>query len=550
MSAIRQMELETAHLLRQVDAGRGTPSFERLAVYLDQGERAPIYRVRDALLDLEEEQYGPYAGGAIEASERLRYLYENQLNPGTGALGPSMSYANPPPGSPPDTDLGDGTEFTMQTCDHEQLPPQMVEAIESSDEVAQQTSDAPELGDDFADEMLLQEIILRDQGPFPPPWAIYQETFNYQEKAPSFSAEVLSADFGGYGERLRVANPLPKGIFNTLAPEAQQVIKREGSTLGYLIGDNAKMAKGGGLCWLAGGVSLLPWTVAGVGNLCPWASKGCATGCLNMSGQAEVYKDSIRRGRSKRTELFFKHRAAFVTFLEYDINGWVREASKGFKDCPEFDLALRMNVLSDLPWEQMKFQWPDGMRETVIERYSGKYSGFPRIQFYDYTKSPNRMMNFLRGGFPDNYYLTFSWSEINAEHAFNVLDAGGSVAIAFDYRAKKDPLPAEYCGYPVINADETDFRFLDRELFFQEVGQGGFFCGLRMKGRQHINEHKDAKAEERAQGLPPGTLTGGFFQYGDEVHLSNEDPETYKAHLIALGNQRLREQQLEGFRAE
>jgi hypothetical protein len=71
---------------------------------------------------------------------------------------------------------------------------------------------------------------------------------------------------------------------------------------------------------------------------------------------------------------------------------------------------------------------------------------FPMVQFYDYTKIPNRR------NVPSNYHLTFSRSETNQQH---VAMTQYNVAVVFD------TLPATYLGRTVIDGTETDLRFLD-----------------------------------------------------------------------------------------
>jgi hypothetical protein len=117
--------------------------------------------------------------------------------------------------------------------------------------------------------------------------------------------------------------------------------------------------------------------------------------------------------------------------------------------------CIRLNGTSDLPFENIKLN-----NKSLIE-------SFPSIQFYDYTKSFNRMKRYLNGKMPSNYHLTFSASETNHKEVFKVLEFGGNVAIVFDQ------LPTTYRGYNVINADETDLRFLDGK---------NVICGLTFKG--------------------------------------------------------------------
>lgn len=61
---------------------------------------------------------------------------------------------------------------------------------------------------------------------------------------------------------------------------------------------------------------------------------------------------------------------------------------------------------------------------------------------------------------PKNYYLTFSMSENNKDITMDLLSKGYNVAIVFGIRNENE-LPKFYKGYPVINGDETDLRFLD-----------------------------------------------------------------------------------------
>jgi hypothetical protein len=95
---------------------------------------------------------------------------------------------------------------------------------------------------------------------------------------------------------------------------------------------------------------------------------------------------------------------------------------------------------------------------------------FPAIQFYDYTKNPNRIAAYLEGKLPANYQLTFSRSEDNGPIALSILGSGGNVAIVFS-SAK---LPESFQGKPVVDGDESDLRFLDPR---------GCVVGLKAKGK-------------------------------------------------------------------
>ena len=448
-----------------------------------------------------------------------------------GALGPSMDYSNPD--GPPDMPIQEDGDlvFTMSGCNHDEV------------------SLAPE-----AERTL--EAALGDEGFFPPPWARFPTTFNldiYNETSLEEDediADVYHGDFAPYTERLLAANK-PRsfkmskhGFMPKSSADLIQLIKKK-KPIGYtdsgkvysmtrakeelglftknLLAKNAKLSKGGKLCYLTTGLMLAPYTLSKVANLCPYATKGCSTGCLHVSGLAEVSKvtaketktvDDIKEARIRRTLLLLHNNELFAKIFVSAMKTWAGTAAEPFEECATHELCGRLNVLSDLPWERMTFPFEEG-EMTIFERY-------PDTIWYDYTKNPHRMMAFLdrvhgrSTEWPENYYLTFSWSEVNAETAFSIMQEGGNVAIAFDAHIKHQSfipdLPEEYCGFPVINADEHDLRFLD-----YEEGHRGVFCGLHLKGRLNYAKHMRKKKEEFIQGLPKFAKTGGFFQYAEDA---------------------------------
>ena len=121
--------------------------------------------------------------------------------------------------------------------------------------------------------------------------------------------------------------------------------------------------------------------------------------------------------------------------------------------------CYRLNLTSDLPWEKI--------------RYKGKnlFDWFPDTIFYDYTKSPERMSEYVNGFLPKNYHLTFSRSEEKKNQILlnGFLKSGGNVAVVFRNR-----LPNEWNGFKVIDGDADDLRFLDEK---------GVIVGLVEKAR-------------------------------------------------------------------
>ena len=206
---------------------------------------------------------------------------------------------------------------------------------------------------------------------------------------------------------------------------------------------NAKLAKGIKKGVKTYGLSLAPYNLSGK-NLCPHASDGCAIACLNTSGLGAM--QSVQKARIQKTKEFLNNREEFLATLKKEINSKIKTAKRKMEK-----IAFRLNVLSDLPWQNLV-----DMTEN------------PDVPFYDYTPNLKRMIRFLNGELPKNYHLTFSRKENNQAQCELILAMGGNVAVVFD------KLPQTYLGKPVIDGDETDLRFLDPK---------GVIVGLKAKGK-------------------------------------------------------------------
>ena len=178
-------------------------------------------------------------------------------------------------------------------------------------------------------------------------------------------------------------------------------------------------------------------------NLCPKASKGCSKACLFSSGMSGMYAN-VANGRRNKTELFLSDREWFMEKLIFEIKTAIKKYGS------DWDIAIRLNGTSDIVWENIY--------------YAGKniFEMFPTIQFYDYTKILTRFKNAL----PSNYSLTISRSEENEFEAIELLKMGYNVAWVFN------KVPTTYKGFTVIDGDESDTRFKDRQ---------GVIVGLRYK---------------------------------------------------------------------
>ena len=171
---------------------------------------------------------------------------------------------------------------------------------------------------------------------------------------------------------------------------------------------------------------------AGV-DLCKFASTGCRLACLVASGHALIEKRSgknkIDVSRIVKSWLAIYRKDIAETVLLAEIESAKKRAErKGRK------FSVRLNGTSDIDFY------------NVI-------NAFPDVQFYDYTKDPERVEL-------PNYHLTFSYSQASKariNHYKQAIERGQSIAfpvIASEFE--------QACALPdCYSMDETDLRFLD-----------------------------------------------------------------------------------------
>ena len=175
-------------------------------------------------------------------------------------------------------------------------------------------------------------------------------------------------------------------------------------------------------------------------KLCGDASKACMKACLVSTSGRATWDLRIPRARKNRSAMFHSASLVFLARIEQEIENLIKRASK----------------LSLIPCFR-----PNGGSDSNAFDYM--HAMFPTVQFWDYTKSVERMRLYLRGQFSPNYHLTFSRSEINEVDCIDVLNSGGNVAVIFHPTILngKKILPAEWNQFDVINGDAHDYRFLD-----------------------------------------------------------------------------------------
>lgn len=217
------------------------------------------------------------------------------------------------------------------------------------------------------------------------------------------------------------------------------------------VDSNAKTVKGQSQGFMTGVLYLAPSTLSGF-NTCAMAEIAkCHFACLNTAGRAGIIKtgestNPIQQARIRKTKQFYTERDSFMLTLVKDIEKLIKQAEKlGFIP------LVRLNGTSDIRFENVRFdyEFANGkIRNVTI------FEIFPEVQFYDYTKIPNRR------DLPSNYDLTFSYSGVKEyqKYAMQAVESGMRLAVVFRLQ---DQIPTEFLGLPCVDGDNTDIRHLD-----------------------------------------------------------------------------------------
>jgi hypothetical protein len=184
----------------------------------------------------------------------------------------------------------------------------------------------------------------------------------------------------------------------------------------------------------------------GYHTICPHSTPGCRESCLYTAGRGAMRM--VQTSRINKTLDWLGNRDGYCEKLIKELALLeTRALSKGYRP------VARLNGTSDVPWE----------------RYLPMYA-LPNIQFYDYTKDFVRMQRYMQDDLPENYHLTYSYSERDSFAEVRFIIAGGhNVAVVF-----RNKLPKKFYEIKVISGMEHDFRFRD---------QTGRIVGLLARGR-------------------------------------------------------------------
>jgi hypothetical protein len=241
------------------------------------------------------------------------------------------------------------------------------------------------------------------------------------------------------------------------------------------INADAKTIKGNAMGYLTGVLYLAPYNLSGR-QVCPKASAGCAAACLNTAGRG-VYSN-VQDSRIAKTNRFFANRRQFMADLVKDVEALIRKAAR-----EGMIPVVRLNGTSDIPFEKFPVERDGVTYPSIMEAFSD-------VAFYDYTAILGRKKAIKL----PNYHLTFSLKEDNDVEAIEALRQGYNVSVVMNIK-RKEAKPNVWGGYPVIDGDETDLRFLDPN--------GGHIVALFAKGKAA----KDTSGFVRSPGDGFVTLT-------------------------------------------
>lgn len=177
-----------------------------------------------------------------------------------------------------------------------------------------------------------------------------------------------------------------------------------------ILSGNAKLEKTpAGTRAIVSGISMAPSKRSGVANVCPFATAACILACVLWFAGRTVTA-VVRRAAIARTLLWHFLPDVFYARLDREIEKQEKEADEdGARS------FVRTNTASD------------------IDHGPDLYARHPRTTFYDYSKCVERVLRYLRGGYPPNYHISLSVHESSTfADVSAVLNENGNVVVVVD----------------------------------------------------------------------------------------------------------------------
>ena len=209
---------------------------------------------------------------------------------------------------------------------------------------------------------------------------------------------------------------------------------------------------------------------------CPWATSGCAMGCLNWSGHGGL-NVSVAAARGRRTLALLADPAAYGRAVLWSV---LRHLLRARRD--GLPLAVRLRGTDDHPWHRHAVPISEAEAEAIAARYgvdvapgvetmAARLAALPELRPYEYSKAPTAGPLGLIAQRDAGADVTASFAADRATAAADgiaAIRAGFRLAVPVALR-KGAPVPShltlaaggEAVTVPAIDGDQSDHRWAD-----------------------------------------------------------------------------------------
>lgn len=209
---------------------------------------------------------------------------------------------------------------------------------------------------------------------------------------------------------------------------------------------------------------------------CPWATSGCAMGCLNWSGHGGL-NVSVAAARGRRTLALLADPAAYGRAVLWSV---LRHLLRARRD--GLPLAVRLRGTDDHPWHRHAVPISEAEAEGIAQRYgvdvapgvetmAARLAALPELRPYEYSKAPTAGPLGLIAQRDAGADVTASFAADRATAAADgiaAIRAGFRLAVPVALR-KGDPVPShltlasggEAVTVAAIDGDQSDHRWAD-----------------------------------------------------------------------------------------
>ena len=209
---------------------------------------------------------------------------------------------------------------------------------------------------------------------------------------------------------------------------------------------------------------------------CPWATSGCAMGCLNWSGHGGL-NVSVAAARGRRTLALLADPTAYGRAVLWSV---LRHLLRARRD--GLPLAVRLRGTDDHPWHRHAVPISEAEAEGIAQRYgvdvapgvetmAARLAALPELRPYEYSKAPVSGALGLISQREAGVDVTASFAADRATACADAMEAlrdGFRLAVPVALR-KGDPVPSHLTlswgdhtlTVPAIDGDQSDHRWAD-----------------------------------------------------------------------------------------